>query len=230
MEQDKIIYIGDIHGEFPRLWYLIRNKDIKNAILIQVGDFGVGFNKPNYYKDTFQRLNKVLVERNCILYAIRGNHDDPSWFEETNHPFDYSNIILLKDYEEKEFLGKTHLFLGGAVSVDRKHRVEGKSWWNNEGFVLAETFPARDYDVVVSHTRPSICGHYKGFGNIGYWTKNDESLISDLKTEAKKMNKIWEKTRPKNWIYGHFHESLDELVEGTHFRCLNIDEMWINQS
>jgi hypothetical protein len=34
-------------------------------------------------------------------------------------------------------------------------------------------------------------------------------------------------TKPKNWIYGHFHQSDITNHEGTEFRCLNIDESYM---
>ena len=123
-EKDKIALLGDIHGMYGRLRWMVKpsnDRCITDAYIIQVGDFGVGFYRENYYKFEFQLLNKELEKSNCHLYVIRGNHDDPSWFKETHNPFGYKNITLLQDYSELNLLGKSILLVGGAISIeDRK--------------------------------------------------------------------------------------------------------------
>jgi len=228
-QKDKIILVGDIHGEYNYLRYSINRLGHENAYIIQVGDFGMGFHKPNYYKDqAFPELNKVLVDKNCQLFVIRGNHDDPEYFKQTNNPFDFSNITLLQDYAELDLIGKSILLVGGAISIDRTHRTQGKSWWSDEPFKLKleNEFPYRDrqYDLVVTHTRPGVCGAFKGFNNIREWCNNDADLKNDLIEESQVVDYLFEKTKPKDWIYGHFHESAVNQYNGTTFRCLNINE------
>jgi DNA repair exonuclease SbcCD nuclease subunit len=223
-----IVLCGDIHGAFNKLRYDV-NRLHEDAYIIQVGDFGMGFHKPNYYKDhAFPDLNEVLEKKNCHLYVIRGNHDDPSYFNQTNNPFDFSNITLLSDYSELNLLGKSILLVGGAVSIDRRFRQEGKSWWSDEEFVLKfeNEFPYKDreYDLVVTHTRPAVCGAFKGFDNIREYIFQDPDLRNDLIIESQAMDKLWEWTKPKNWIYGHFHKTIITEHENTAFRCLDIDE------
>lgn len=228
-EKDKIVLVGDIHGEYNKLRYDITRFGYEDAYIIQVGDFGIGFHKPNYYKnEAFPRLNEVLVNKNCHLYAIRGNHDDPEYFKQTNNPFNFSNITLLQDYSELELLGKSILFVGGAVSIDRTWRTEGKTWWSDEGFnlKLENDFPYKDrqYDLVVTHTRPGVCGAFKGFSKIEGWCNQDADLKNDLIEESQLVDYLYEHTKPKDWIYGHFHESNVIQYQDTTFRCLNIDE------
>lgn len=234
-EKDKIILIGDIHGEYGKLRYDINRFGYENSYIIQVGDFGIGFNKPNYYKnEAFPRLNEVLVNKNCHLYAIRGNHDDPEYFKQTNNPFDFSNITLLEDYSELNLLGKSILLVGGAVSIDRRFREEHKSWWSDEEFnlKLEDEFPYKDrqYDLVVTHTRPGVCGAFKGFDNIKYWCGQDYDLKNDLIEESQKLDYLYERTKPKDWAFGHFHKSELIQYENTRFRCLDIDEHFLYYS
>jgi DNA repair exonuclease SbcCD nuclease subunit len=227
-EKNKIILIGDIHGEFGSLRNKIKN-NISDAYIIQVGDFGLGFHKPNFYKDKFTWLNDVLVDKNCHLYVIRGNHDDPSYFAETNSP--ESDITLLKDYSELKLLGKSILLVGGAVSIDRRFRIEGVTWWSDEDFnlKLEHQFPYKDrqYDLVVTHTRPGVCGSFKGFDNIKHWCDQDSDLKNDLIEESQKLDYLYKMTKPKYFYYGHFHQSLTVNYEDTEFRCLNIDEAYM---
>jgi len=229
-EEKNIKFVGDIHGHFSKLSFLIRQFDIKNSYIIQVGDFGVGFHKDNYYKTELSKVDEVLKKRKIELFVIRGNHDNPEWFKESNHPFGLDNILLLKDYSELTLNNKHFLFVGGAVSVDRFQRTPYKDFWYDEEFVLKleHEFPYRDrvFDVVVTHTRPAVCGAFKGFNNINYYILQDADLKEDLITESNAMDKLWEFTKPKNWFYGHFHESHTIDHENTKFRCLTIDEFY----
>lgn len=229
--KNKIILVGDIHGEFSRLNYEIKRCKHQNAYLIQVGDTAFGFKHPNEEKFLLKPLQETLQNNNLHLYMIRGNHCDPSYFKEKNNPYGYENITLLSDYSELDLLGKSILLVGGAISVDRCFRVEGKSYWGDEEFVLKleHEFPYKDrqYDLVITHTRPGICGAFKGFDNIKYFCDHDPDLKNDLIEESQLVDHLYERTKPKHWIYGHFHKSNLITHGGTIFRCLDIHEHYL---
>ena len=50
-----IFYLGDIHGNFNLINQYIKQYDLKDAHIIQVGDFGVGFNTLEKEKRLFKR-------------------------------------------------------------------------------------------------------------------------------------------------------------------------------
>ena len=133
-------FLGDIHGDFYCIERFCRkNKEKKKINLIQVGDFGAGFdfNIPGQFMIKMDSLNGILAEYNITLYVLRGNHDDPQYFTGTYENF-WSNIKLMPDYSVVEIEGKRVLMVGGAISIDRLGRAEGKSWWSDEVFVLDE--------------------------------------------------------------------------------------------
>lgn len=229
-EKQNIFLVGDIHGEYSTFKFLIKNKyNIKDSYIIQLGDWGVGFYNENYYKEAFGRLDACLEHGNNHLYVFSGNHDDPAYFQETNNPFGYKNITFLKDYSELTLLGLEFLCIGGAISIDRQDRVEGRSYWKDEVFFFDETFDfsKKKYDVVLTHTRPKSCGAFKGFDNISYWVKRDSVLKDDLIKESEDVDKVYQLTRPPQWYYAHFHQSNLMIVENTTFRCLDINEFWM---
>lgn len=221
---NQIVMLGDIHGAFRSVPYNSNRLNIENAIVIQVGDFGMGFHRPFYYADELNIINERLKLNNNHLYAIRGNHDDPSYFAETNNPFGCSNITLLADYSELDLLGHKFLFVGGAISVDRKERVLNKSYWADEPFVFRPEFDYKLYDCVVTHTRPAESGLF----SVAY--KNEErinadpELLRDLQEEMDLVSMLYEKTKPKRWFFGHFHMAAVGDNGITKFRCLDIDE------
>jgi len=115
-----IFYLGDIHGNFNLINQYIKMYDLKDAHIIQVGDFGVGFNTFEKEKRLLQMTHDVLVKNNVMVWAIRGNHDYKPYFD--NDPFEFTNIKLVKDYTVLNLEGKNILCIGGAVSVDRMLR------------------------------------------------------------------------------------------------------------
>ena len=139
-----IFYLGDIHGNFNLINQYIKMYGIKDAHIIQVGDFGVGFNTFEKEKRLLQMTHDVLVKNNIMVCAIRGNHDYKPYFD--NDPFQFTNIKLVKDYTVLNLEGKNILCIGGAVSVDREWRytkaqklgtyttptMGHESWWPDE--------------------------------------------------------------------------------------------------
>lgn len=228
--KNQIILIGDIHGEFYKLNYDIKRLQLTDAYLIQCGDTGFGFEPPDKERIALRPLQITLEKNNLHLFMIRGNHCNPVYFEKRHHPYECQNITLLPDYSELVLLGKKILLVGGAISIDRRFRREGESWWSNEEFCLKKedefSYKDKQYDLVVTHTRPSICGAFKGFDSIREWCNRDSNLEYDLIEEGKKLNYLYENTKPKYFCYGHFHESLTTTYENTTFKCLNIHEYW----
>ena len=227
-EKLQTVLVGDIHGEFEDFRSILAYWKIADAYIIQVGDFGMGFKSDDYYARVLSSLDEFLGLNNNHLYAFRGNHDAPRYFQTTNNPFDCKNITFLADYSELELLGKRILCIGGAVSIDRIQRVPGRSYWEDEPFVFNETFffsGNRAYDVVLTHTRPGVCGAFKGFAKIADYLKHDPTLKEELIFESKEMDKVYELTKPAQWFYGHFHDANITDYENTRFRCLDINEV-----
>lgn len=163
---------------------------------IQVGDFGIGFrdNPTDYYDVTRHKF-------------ARGNHDDPAgcrlepnWIPDGTT---YEGVFVV----------------GGAQSTDQHLRTEGKDWWPDEQlsheqlWAIADTYEQLKPQVVVSHDAPEPITHYMK----GYWdwnvTRTQQALTGLLSLH-----------RPKVWLFGHYHKSYDETIDGCRFICLNINE------
>lgn len=243
------IVIGDTHGNHRLIAHRVKSLQMEGETLFHVGDFGVGFAKTEHEDvERMAYLNKVLKKHNCHLYAIRGNHDNPRFFE-GNH--DYSNLHLVPDYTVIEINGENVLMAGGAISVDRKPRKDDMqkyaaagsdyaTYWYDEGFVLdkekLENLTGIDY--VITHSSPKFVFPINDFSNVvdshGPFVQrfawNDYGLKDDLNKERADLTEMWEILNKKNyikkWFYGHFHTSKEELVEATDFILLNCDEFY----
>lgn len=73
---DKRVYVvGDIHGHFAILSNKVKELKMADCVIIFAGDIGLGFEKMEYYNQTFTKINKVMKQRNITLLFVRGNHD-----------------------------------------------------------------------------------------------------------------------------------------------------------
>ena len=97
---DYLFAVGDTHGKNLQLAsHLLPNvpKESKKAIL-HVGDFGMGFSSHVGEIDNMAHLDKKLKKDNVWLYVIRGNHDNPAYFDSNNSKHQdmdrFDNVIL----------------------------------------------------------------------------------------------------------------------------------------
>lgn len=212
--------LGDTHGEWHVLNRLIAQYDIRDTYLIHVGDIGVGFKHPTKEKEIFDAQNDLFADRNIHFMGIRGNHEDPDYFE---GDVQLSNFELVPDYTYREINGETFLFVGGAVSIDRTIRVPHVSWWADEVFALKENL-VKKVDVVVTHSAPYWIGPFDKSG-IDWYCQRDPSLWEDCVKERKDIAKLLELAQPSRSYHGHFHQTAQVDFGGCLARILNIHEM-----
>lgn len=223
-----VVVCGDIHGEFEKLvahcWLM------RDTLIIVAGDCGFGFNRTSFYISLYiRKLRRRLKMRNNYIVFIRGNHDNPECF--TGRKFQWKHFRTVPDYSVITACGHNILCVGGAVSIDRDSRTEGKDWWMNEGPALRPDLMAEiasngmRIDTVVTHTAPSFCECVTPPSYI----KNAE-LLADLRHERDVMDGVLANLHHdghplKNWYYGHFHSSWNARIDGIDFTMLGIREM-----
>lgn len=239
--------IGDIHGQFGLLKFKIKDNQLKDSIIIIAGDCGFGFEKPQYYTDVYNSMKKYLIENNVTVLFVRGNHDDPSYFNEKIIDFPYWKT--LKDYSVvtlTDGVGEHNILcIGGAISIDRidrkrinfqnesKYGNNKKVYWSNEPPVYKPEIidkMAEDgilINSVVTHTSPKFApllnkNHIQGYLLI------DEDLDHSLNYERETLSNIYyhliknNKNSLKLWCYGHFHEhGIYTSNEGVEFKMLD---------
>lgn len=235
---ESAIVIGDLHGNLSYVKYQVNQLKIKNTLLIVAGDVGLGFNGADYLN--LNELNFHMKKNNNILLLLRGNHDNPAtWSRHPDlTPFwqdGYENVRLLEDYTVLEFedsYSKKRIYCqGGAYSIDRRVRMQGRDYWSDEPFVYDEE-PIKDLEGIthiITHSAPDFCQPVSK-SNIMGWLKNDLNLNDDLNRErgdhTKLYNKIAEKNKIQGYFYGHFHYSNQEYINGTLFKLCNISEFY----
>lgn len=218
------VYIfGDIHGNFLWVRYIARCKHLEKCVLISVGDFGIGFTR-NLTQDLkdLNVLNNFLIERQITLYVIRGNHDNPNYFN-GNVSLNYSNIHFVADYTLLTIDNIKYLLVGGAISIDRKIREINTEWWSDEVFVLDES-KIVECDVLITHTTPTWLGPLDKSG-YSYYCDNDPTLTEDLIKERRDIDTLVRLCKPKRLYAGHFHAYYYNEFEGCVGRILDIKEI-----
>lgn len=227
---------GDIHGDLSGLVRNAVNCGMSHADILVVGDFGAGFGRPKSMDVAYGKVRASLEKNDICIYTIRGNHDNPAFFDGTHN---YERLHFLPDHCMVELCGKRIYPIGGAVSADidfvnpltRKSRwmindslikfgSSKRVWWPDEAPTqIAECFPTA-IDIVVSHEAPLpfdpplVRADY--VRNVT-WQKIVES--------RKYLDYILQTVKPPLWFYGHYHCHYEGDYQNTLYHCLDIAEI-----
>jgi hypothetical protein len=227
-----MLLVGDIHGEWENLADRLRQRNTRSTTLLQVGDLGVGFSKKTDERQRLERLDRALDMRDLTLYAIRGNHDDPAYFAPEQEQR-WERIHFVPDYTLLTIDRQRVLCVGGAISIDRRHRQAGITYWRDEGFVFDPTtlhaMDLSDVSAVVTHTAPSFAPPLQWGSLVWDSVRGDPALAEDLNAERSAMDALYEavtvRCAPRWWAYGHFHARATARHAGTAFLLLDVAEM-----
>lgn len=160
---------------------------------IQVGDFGIGFTRM-----------PILGPGHRF---IRGNHDCLSLCRER------------PDWIPDGTIEDGMMFVGGATSIDAQWRTPGVSWWPDEQLSMpelhrmVELYRRHRPQVMVTHECPSSVAHE-------LFLRHYKLAIEDRSNTREAFEVMLEITRPRLWIFGHWHEWRDIVIGGTRFICL----------
>lgn len=236
-DQRDLLFVGDIHGSYGVLAQLAQQ--VEDTVIFQVGDFGAGFLHPNSFAYEMNHLAQIAARGGNVIVAIRGNHDEPCYFDNRH----YSNRVhLLRDNQIVGAADHKLFVCGGAISVDRVDREDGKSWWKKELVVVDQQIVVqlRGITGVVTHTCPSSfpCIEFGGKSSlVEYYANRDDKLRDDLVQEQDLLQKLYDDVTKHNqiefWVHGHFHEagikgnySSNKDRKGIDQRVLSINEAW----
>lgn len=225
-----VVVCGDIHGKFDELVYrMVTMYQMTDTVVIVAGDCGFGFDMRFSTLEGLTALIRRLVITNNWLVFVRGNHDDP-WYFDGKH-VGYERFRAVPDYSVLTACGHQILCVGGAVSIDRDVRTKDKDWWEDEKPVLDygclnQVYVAGyEIDTVVTHTAPSFCEFTMPPGVV-----DSEELLADMQEERRVMDGLLDCLRHdghplRRWFYGHFHHSWNAEIDGIIYTMLGIMEM-----
>lgn len=205
-----IFITGDKHGSLElkhlsnKNWPLARELT-KDDILIICGDAGFMWddsNETKYWDDWCE-------ERPFTILAALGNHENYTVIralplEEWNGGHVRKvrpHVMYAENGEIFTLNNQTFFFFGGASSVDKARRIEGKSWWpeeiasNSEMDYAAKNLEKYNMRVnhIVTHTAPN-------FILDKFWYEYDP--VTNFLT-----NYIERFVQFDDWWFGHFHDN-----------------------
>jgi len=219
-----MIYItGDTHGniDFYKIKDYFNNKYVtKEEYLIILGDAGIVWSEKEFYIGDYSSLGLTVL-------FIDGNHENfqlLSKFPIVNYNGAKchrlaSNVYHIMRGEIIELNDLLFLCIGGATSIDKFHRIEGISWWNDENISdddiknALENIKKYNYNVdyVLTHCAPSK------------YVKKMFGFKTDSNTEQ--LSKLEYYVDFKYWYFGHYH--IDKNYKN--FRCFYNDILEIKK-
>ena len=245
-EAKHIVVSGDIHGNFTQLVFkACVSKRLTDTLIIVAGDCGFGFQKPGYFENQYMRCSTKLAKYNNWIVFVRGNHDNPAYFDGEQVNYEWWKAI--PDYSILKACGHTILCVGGAVTLERTWRESSKYhhfrpvnplqpdlYWPEENPVYDEAkldsiSEICKIDTVVTHTAPSFC-EPKTKRNLADWTAEDPLLPADVAKERQVMDDLhnWliaHNHLLKQWFYGHFHQPWHSEIDGIKYNMLDCLEL-----
>lgn len=208
-----MIYItGDTHGtnNVQKLYSFAMSMSglTKEDYLIIAGDFGAVWNEQTL-EDNLRFYSSLpftvlFVDGNHENFDLLNSYPVETWNGGKVHKIK-PDIIHLMRGQVFGIEGKTIFTFGGATSIDREWRTEGKSWWKQEvptreelaeGLANLERY-GNKVDYIVTHSCSERALAYPAM-------RNDVGIKLNC-PEVGLLSYIEDKTDFKHWYFGHFH-------------------------
>ena len=200
-----IYYVGDLHADLDAIKRI--DKACVGGTVVQVGDLGIGFENPCPIIDYFVNTDGPR------WFTCGGNHDNWDWYDDLhpNNPNKFGRLEWVRRGGIEVIEDQSHLFFGGAESVDKHRRISGESWWCREVPSYTETTRFVDallfrdeltgfddrIDVVVAHDAPA-----KVVNRMSTHHYTPSSFRHDLQCI---FDSLPPEEHPKAWYFGHHH-------------------------
>lgn len=229
-----LFFMGDIHGEFTKVVNDITYKyKLTDSVIIITGDSGFWYHKPGYYERLWFRMKRRLEKSNNMLLCVRGNHDNPWYYDPANWS-GYDRWKTIQDYEILDILGTKILCIGGATSIDQEYRLEWnekelkknrrserKIWWKEERpeKIPLSHLPNR-VDIVISHEAPIQVGP------VVYRTEDMPlEIYQNICEDRDYLGEVLNELKPLYWYFGHYHRPFSGTYGLTRYHGLGIEEL-----
>ena len=207
-----IFVTGDTHGlqDFNKLHIFAGEHPqlTKKDYVIIAGDFGAIWSEKTLVEEL-----RYYAELPFTVLFVDGNHENfnlinsypvEEWKGGKVHKIK-PDIIHLMRGQVFEIEGKTIFTFGGATSIDKDYRIEGRSWWPqelpsyeelDEGFANLKRYNNM-VDYIVTHS----CGQRA----LTYPQLRVAAGIKIACPESNLLSNFEDIVTFRHWYFGHFH-------------------------
>lgn len=210
----------------------------RNGVMFVVGGCNFGTKPVEYFNKKFSELNKALVKSDFHILFIRGNNDDPSYFDEEK--INFSNIKTLTSNCVVQFSEYSCLCIGGGISFDREWKKEKSKeygtpmYWENERIdfdikEIEDAIKENNIACVISHESPSFIGLGTSEYKKNKWFKNDKNLLDDVIKCRSKLDSLYNELvkadkKPYVWWYTRLEWSSSNVVNDIVFQTSHVTD------
>lgn len=206
MEPTRILVAGDTHcnpDTFRRLKRQARELDCD--AIFQVGDFGYDF------RDSFIDVVTEVAAQTPV-YWIDGNHDNhdklEAWdaFDAEGFQEIWPKVFYVPRGHGWTWNGVKFVGVGGAHSIDKRHRTPHVSWWEQERVTNAQAERAMAHekcDVLLVHDVPT---------DVPYMDRYVAGYKDDIESAGNRrvLTHVTENLQPTLLIHGHMHHRYED--------------------
>lgn len=193
----KLLIIGDVHGKIDNYQKILQQNEYDYSF--QLGDFGFKKHHDWHLKNIDNNKNKIIF----------GNHE---WWPYINNKHSCGYFTHIPN--------QNIITIAGAYSIDNYKRILGKDYFKEEEMNFQMQNELIDYyslikpNIILSHECPQFI-------------RNNCFNISEYSTTSRLLNELFHIHKPKLWIFGHHHKSLNTVFNDVNFICLNSLETMI---
>lgn len=209
LPDQRVAVCGDWHGNLGWLRLLTRAlPDLAHDMttIFQLGDWWMD------PLETDALFAEAGIER---VFVTPGNHEpwdqiSPLLAEHPGAAVRVSDVTWILPRPARLTIGgRTVLSLGGAVSVDRLWRVEGRSWWRDEAITdehVTAAIAGGPADIMLTHESPADTPvrAVRDLLRTNPFGFPAETLAESAMSRAR-VSEVWDATRPALLMHGHMH-------------------------
>lgn len=227
----RVAVAGDWHGNGQWACQVVKAVAADGVSKIyQLGDFGVWPGREG--RRYLDEVDAACAEFGVEIEFVDGNHEDHPQLlakkkDERGRGIVRPRIHYLPRGYRWEVDGRTWLAVGGAASIDKAMRSEGRDWWPEEELTDAQAaaiVAGGKADVILSHDYPASVVH--SFGPLPRGWAEADRVRNEV--HSQRIQKVVEGVQATYVFHGHIHRAYYRWVGSMQVVGLDLDGSALN--